>query len=118
MTLKNAQERYEETKRNQELILQRKVKVLAEFWLSELGEFLINEIEERITLKSEQGLFEVQISFYGDIWDKLGSAFPNRTLPSPKSVIYDVVAMYKDKGFEVEFLNGLIPRLIIKWDRQ
>lgn len=118
MTFKNAQERYEETKRNQELVLQEKVKVLDEFWQSGLGEFLINEIERDITLKSKQGLFEVQINFYSDTWDKLGSTFPNRTLPSPKSVIYDVVAMYKDKGFEVEFLNGLIPQLIIKWDRQ
>ena len=117
MTLKNAQERYEETKRNQELILQRKVKVLAEFWLSELGEFLINEIEERITLKSEQGLLEVRINC-GTIWDSLDSVFPNRTLPSLRSVIYDVVAMYEDKGFEVEFLDDFVPRLIVKWDRQ
>ena len=117
MILKNAQERYEETKRNQELIRQEKERVLAEFWLGELGEFLIDEIEERITLKSEQGLFEVQIN-YGTIWDSLDSAFPNRTLPSSKSVIYDLVVIYEDEGFEVELLDGLMPRLIIKWDRQ
>lgn len=117
MTLKNAQERYEETIRNQISIIQAKENALIEFWQSELGEFLINEIERDITLKSEQGLFEVQIN-YGIIWNSLGSAFPNRTLPSSKSVIHGVVAMYEDEGFEVEFLDGLIPQLIIKWDRQ
>ena len=117
MILKNAQERYEETKRNQELIRQEKERVLAEFWLGELGEFLINEIERDITSKSEQGLFEVQIN-YSTIWNRSDSALPIRTIPNSKFVIYDLVAMYEDKGFEVEFLDCLMPRLIIKWDRQ
>ena len=115
MIFTNAQERYKEAKRSQILIKQVEEKVLAEFWQSELGEFLINEIEEDITLESAQGLFEAQINFYS-IWNNLNATFPIRTLPSYKSIIYDVVAMYKDKGFEVEVLNTLMPRLMIKWD--
>ena len=117
MTFKNAQERYEETKRNQELVLQEKENALIEFWQSELGEFLINEIERDITLKSEQGLFEVQIN-YSTIWNRSNLVLPIRTMPSSKCIIYDLVAMYEKKGFEVEILDGLMPRLIIKWDRQ
>lgn len=116
MILKNAQERYEETKRNQLLILQGKVKALGEFWQSELGEFLINEIENYITSESEQGFSEAQIKFHGTIWNKLDTTFPNKTLPSSRVIIYDVVAMYEDKGFEVDFWDGSMPRLIIKWD--
>lgn len=114
MKLKNAWERYKETKRNQILIRQEEENALVEFWQGELGEFLINEIEKDITSKSEQGLFEVQIN-YSTIWNRSDSALPIETIPSSKFVIYDLVAMYEDKGFEVEFLDCLMPRLIIKW---
>lgn len=116
MTIKNAQERYEETKRTQTSIKQEKERVLAEFWQGELGEFLINEVEKRITWESERGLFEVEIMFNSNIWSMLTKAFPDRELPDLDSVAYDVVAMYEDKGFRATFLGGLIPRLIIKWE--
>lgn len=114
MKFKNAKERHEETKRNQTLMKQEKERVLDEFWKGEPGEFLINEIEKEITYRSEKGLFEVEIK-YSSLWQKLTIRFPDIS-PNSDTVAYDVVAMYEDNGFEAIFLDGLIPRIIIKWE--